>query len=860
MVRSRSGWFLAVMFALTGCEQGLAGRPSYAGSDAGWPQGDGAAPAEETPAPEEPFDDSLVDPPTVDEADEWKSAEGTLTDIDGHPAGLEIRLLFERGIVGGFPDRTYRPSSAVTRAQFAAMLASAFASAGPEPRSSFPDVPSSHWAHEAIGRASRAGFLRGYPDGTFRPNQTISRAEVIAALVSGLRLSGGSWTTTSRRWGDAGAVPTWARNAVATADELGLLSNRAMHGGGDAMGMASLASRAHVASYIHRASQVPDRIPREGEVVVSVLGQDVLQSLEAQLGLGSLFSLHEWGTRRERRNNRDLADNSPWYASLATYVEGEVTAAQRGERTTLEAAGLEPRRLDTRWLTSRDAHFDLIALVNRIDRMDLDPSSCGEIRLLYRLTYRRTDLSPPVSSRMPMTVAVVYDVIGSPGGSGYAGCVEAARSFQVNRNLTSTGEYATWLAERFDGADSRRLRFRQVELNVQAIRIPSESAPELGGQAEYLMRVMAPRAGARALAPIPLPNTPDVSRLQRDPEARERLRRWIVANAADIDRGTAQVPEEFLTSVATAFTTHGSNRRVNHPYSQVFRAEDLSGVSFDGLSTRSREGLLERLDDSTCQGCHMGASVAGFHVLGHDPDAFGHALNRVRLAHSTHYGYELERRQRYHDRLVQNRAPNTRRPLSYLPPTSRRVPAGSPCLGDDRCGGGSSCEVVTSGDAPVNVGMCVRPASRSVGGDPCLSGALRESVSSPRSTSVGTSRFGCGEYACLPPEEGTPAGLCIASCAPGNRERSGDDMCAYNGGISFDTCAASGNFAACLGTSTTRGLRTACDELTPCREDYICQRFVDPAASTAHATGGRGFCVPTYFLFQMRLDGHPRPR
>ena len=105
---------------------------------------------------------------------------------------------------------------------------------------------------------------------------------------------------------------------------------------------------------------------------------------------------------------------------------------------------------------------------------------------------------------------------------------------------------------------------------------------------------------------------------------------------------------------------------------------------------------------------------------------------------------------------------------------------------------------------------------------------------------------------------GTPGGLCYRSCGSGDTARNEHEVCAYNGGASFDTCAASGNFASCIQGSIRRGLRTACDENIPCRDDYICQRFFEVEDDGVHAVADqRGFCVPTYFLYQVRIDGHP---
>ena len=82
------------------------------------------------------------------------------------------------GIVMGFDDGSFRPDAPVTRAQFAA-IASRFEKLT-EGSKSFIDVPSTHWAATYINFAATRGWVTGYSDGTFKPENPISRAEVAA--------------------------------------------------------------------------------------------------------------------------------------------------------------------------------------------------------------------------------------------------------------------------------------------------------------------------------------------------------------------------------------------------------------------------------------------------------------------------------------------------------------------------------------------------------------------------------------------------------------------------------------------------------------------------------------------------------
>ena len=89
-----------------------------------------------------------------------------------------VSTLSSMGIITGYPDGTFRPNAAITRAEFAA-IASRFERLT-EGTKSFSDVPSSHWAAKYINFAATRGWVNGYADGTFRPNNSITRAEVAA--------------------------------------------------------------------------------------------------------------------------------------------------------------------------------------------------------------------------------------------------------------------------------------------------------------------------------------------------------------------------------------------------------------------------------------------------------------------------------------------------------------------------------------------------------------------------------------------------------------------------------------------------------------------------------------------------------
>lgn len=96
----------------------------------------------------------------------------------------EVETLYNIGIVDGMNEHTFAPDAPVTRAEFAVMAAR-FADLDYKGGNIFDDVPNGHWAYSYINAAANAGWVKGYPDGSFRPDEPISRAEVVR-LVNGM--------------------------------------------------------------------------------------------------------------------------------------------------------------------------------------------------------------------------------------------------------------------------------------------------------------------------------------------------------------------------------------------------------------------------------------------------------------------------------------------------------------------------------------------------------------------------------------------------------------------------------------------------------------------------------------------------
>ena len=89
-----------------------------------------------------------------------------------------IGFMLEKGMIKGYEDGSFRPKAAISRAEFAAMAAR-FDKLVAGRGNSFFDVPAGHWAQGAIDSAAAKGWVTGYPDGSFKPERKITRAEVV---------------------------------------------------------------------------------------------------------------------------------------------------------------------------------------------------------------------------------------------------------------------------------------------------------------------------------------------------------------------------------------------------------------------------------------------------------------------------------------------------------------------------------------------------------------------------------------------------------------------------------------------------------------------------------------------------------
>jgi len=113
-------------------------------------------------------------------ADMW-TQQNRFSDVEmNHWFNNAVSTMTNAGVLDGMPDGTFQPSRAITGAEFAAAI-SRFGDLNHTGQIMFPDIEG-HWAAANINAAASAGWIVGLPNGTFAPNQNITRAEVSAII------------------------------------------------------------------------------------------------------------------------------------------------------------------------------------------------------------------------------------------------------------------------------------------------------------------------------------------------------------------------------------------------------------------------------------------------------------------------------------------------------------------------------------------------------------------------------------------------------------------------------------------------------------------------------------------------------
>lgn len=171
------------------------------------------------------------------------------TDVTNHWAYSAIKRVYTRGWMVGMDEKTFAPDQQLSRAMLAVIL---YAMAG-EPavtgESPFTDVPAGCWYTDAIVWAAQNGIVCGFGDGTFRPNEAVTRAQAAVMLYGYAAFTGADVTARAdlSAYSDAGQIPAWALDAMQWANARRLIVGRdsshlAPNGGATRAEMAAILS------------------------------------------------------------------------------------------------------------------------------------------------------------------------------------------------------------------------------------------------------------------------------------------------------------------------------------------------------------------------------------------------------------------------------------------------------------------------------------------------------------------------------------------------------------------------------------------------------------------------------------------
>ncbi|CAM3136813.1 S-layer-like y domain-containing protein [Paenibacillus lupini] len=150
----------------------------------------------------------------------------TFTDTKGHWAEKEINTLASSFILNGETADTFAPEQQLTRAEWVAMLTRALGLTSGSTASNFKDVSSNAWYADAVAAATEAGIIQGFTDGTFRPNDKITKQQLAVTAANVLAFVGGNQSADVDQLAalkDSSEIAAWAADAVAQSLKSGLI-------------------------------------------------------------------------------------------------------------------------------------------------------------------------------------------------------------------------------------------------------------------------------------------------------------------------------------------------------------------------------------------------------------------------------------------------------------------------------------------------------------------------------------------------------------------------------------------------------------------------------------------------------------
>ncbi|MGE3874216.1 MAG: hypothetical protein AB7F74_14785 [Parvibaculaceae bacterium] len=326
---------------------------------------------------------------------------------------------------------------------------------------------------------------------------------------------------------------------------------------------------------------------------------------------------------------------------------------------------------------------------------------CGEVRFIYRFGYVEARAGAQYASRLPLTLNVV---MRSKVKETALTCAQIAQSWDRFGSVQPPGfvadaDTAAAMARSLAGKDGplgavTRANFDRVELNMQIMRIPAAEKKDFGTHAEYLLKVFNFDSETKQFVETKLENQIDrylgvcpvtdkkgeavaakalaICRglISRNPRFKQRLaslKQFLFGARGlyDLDQGTLIIPSQYLSFSGVSVAPGGESRFRNGPINAFLGSgsqcagkersaficpDELAGAvkALDRIAGRaglikSPRGLVARLNDMSCTGCHQTRAIAGFHFTGADT-AGNMRANEILVPGSAHFFSDLPRR------------------------------------------------------------------------------------------------------------------------------------------------------------------------------------------------------------------------
>lgn len=181
-------------------------------------------------------------------------ADKTFEDIQSHWARSDIELLASKALIKGISESAFAPDQMITRVQFAALLVQALGLREEHAAAKFSDLMGTEWYAGYVGAAVKANLVSGFSDGTFRPNEQITREQMAVMVTNAVRFTGVGFSEKASSqqllagFKDRTEISQWAEEAVAQVLEAGIMSGV----NSDEFSPADFATRSQAASIVKR--------------------------------------------------------------------------------------------------------------------------------------------------------------------------------------------------------------------------------------------------------------------------------------------------------------------------------------------------------------------------------------------------------------------------------------------------------------------------------------------------------------------------------------------------------------------------------------------------------------------------------